>query len=104
VGEHLEGARNFYRFFGVAKSHQVLLVPTVEFLETDSTTLEALVAAGQEIGAIVTVCAFRAQGGTHQDPPRPIEEAICGSDLFLAMGIRQSNPISRTELPLRPSG
>ena len=94
VGEHLEGARNFYRFFGIAKSNEVLLIPTIEFLESDSATLEALVAAGQEIGAVVTVCAFRAQGGTHRDPPRPVEEAIFGSDLFLAMGIRQSNPIT----------
>lgn len=94
IGEYIEGARNFYKFFGVSKGDNVVLVPTTEFMETDPETVEVLVITGQEIGALAMVCVLPPQHGYRQDPPPPIAEAIVASDLFLGMGIKNSNPIT----------
>ncbi len=94
LGEYIEGARNFYKFFGMSKGDSVVLVPTTEFIETDPETVEVLVNTGQEIGASVMVCVLPPQHGYRQDPPPPIAEAIVASDLFLGMGVKNSNPIT----------
>ena len=91
--DYLQGASNFYRFAGIKRGDQVLLLPTTEFLAVDPTTVTALTQAGKDLGADIAV-AFTDDCGIRGNPPRPITRAIEASDLFLAMGEENPNPIS----------
>jgi len=95
VSESLEGARNIFKFFGVKRGQNVVLVPTAECIDTDPLTLEALLLAGKEIGAEVTICIVtNERKGMRDDPPAPVGRAISAADFFLGLGIRASNPIT----------
>jgi hypothetical protein len=95
VVDFLEGARNLYRFFDVKKGQNVVLVPTAEFVDADPLTLQALLVAGKEIGAEVTICIVtKKRKGVREDPPDPVARAITAADFFLGMGIKAPNPIT----------
>lgn len=91
--DYLAGARNFHAFFGVKPQDHILLLPTFDFLENDPPTVQALIQAGEEIGARVSVAVIE-PCSMHGNPPRPIARAIESSDVFLAMGDKNPNPIS----------
>ncbi len=96
--DYLEGARNFFKYFNIKQGEDVVLVPTGEFVDADPLTLDALTIAGKELGAEVTICVMTKKRsgslGSLEDPPEPVARAITGSDLFLGMGIKDSNPIT----------
>src|SRR3990172_8736462 len=93
--DFLEGARNIFKFFDIKKGQNVVLVPTAECVDTDPLTLEALLVAGKEIGAEVTICIVtNKRKGVREDPPDPVARAITAADFFLGMGIKESNPIT----------
>lgn len=93
--DFLEGARSLFKFFNIKKGQNVVLVPTAEFVDADPLTLEALLVAGKEIGAEVTICIVtKKRKGVREDPPDPVARAITAADVFLGMGIKAANPVT----------
>lgn len=91
--DYLEGARNCYQFLGITPGQQVLLLPTLELLNSDPMTLEALTQVGKQIGAQVSTAIIE-KLGTRGNPPRQIARAIEDSDVFIGMGDKTPNPIT----------
>ena len=89
--DYLPSARNFFDYIGVRQSSQVLLMPTMEFLQTDPLAVETLKHVGAELGAEVSVAVIPWLG-TRGEPPAAIVKAVEAADIF--MGDKTPNPIT----------
>jgi len=91
--DYLPSARNFFSYLGVAADQQVLLMPTLEFLQTDPLAVTTLQQVGRQMGAEVSVAVIESLG-TRGEPPRNIVKAVEACDVFIGMGDKTPNPIT----------
>jgi hypothetical protein len=91
--DYLPSARNFFDYLGVRAQEQVLLTPTLEFLQGDPLAVETLQHVCRERDIHVAVAVVEALG-TRGEPPKNIARAIEASDVFITMGDKNPNPIT----------
>jgi hypothetical protein len=91
--DYLPSARNFFEYLGVRPQQQILLMPTLEFLQTDPLAVTTLQRVGRELGAEVAIAVIEALG-TRGEPPKSMVKAIEASDVFIGMGDKTPNPIT----------
>ena len=93
VENYREGVSGLYQYLGTKPDDQVLLLPTMEYLQSDPVAIETLKVVGKELGAKVSVSIIEA-GGTRGQPNKNIIQAINASTTFIGMGDKTPNPIT----------